>query len=68
MNNRRYLPRAVSSITPSTDLDNVIDFPKSITTSPFDRLTVRLVIDQHRRGVLQESLLIALLAGVGLLP
>jgi hypothetical protein len=38
------------------------------TSSPFDTLTARLIVDQHRRGVLQEGVLIALLAGVGLRP
>ena len=32
--NNRYLPRDISS----TDVDNVIDFPKSTTTSLFDKL------------------------------
>jgi hypothetical protein len=67
--NNRYLPRAVSSVTPSTDVDNVIDFPiKSITASPFDQLTAGLILDQQRRGVLPEAILVALLAGVGLRP
>jgi hypothetical protein len=43
-------------------------FGDAHTASPFDQLTVRLILDQHRRGVLQESLLIALLVGVGLRP
>jgi hypothetical protein len=62
----RYL-RAVSSIVPSTDVDNVIDFPiKSTTTSPFDKMTVEIVLAQHRAGTLPEAVLIFLLAGVGL--
>jgi hypothetical protein len=66
--NNRYLPRDISSITPSPDVDNVIDFTikSTATSSPFDKLTVKLVLDQHRRGVLQEALLLYLLAGVGL--
>jgi hypothetical protein len=36
--------------------------------SPFDKLTVTLILDQHRRGVLPEALLVMLLAGVGLRP
>jgi hypothetical protein len=61
----RYL-RNISSITPSTDVDNVIDFPKSTSTSPFNKLTVTLILDQHRRGVLPEPVLLYLLAGVRL--
>jgi hypothetical protein len=43
-------------------------FPKLNTPSPFDALTARLVIDQYRRGVLPEAVLVALLAGAGLQP
>jgi hypothetical protein len=43
-------------------------FGNAPIASPFDQLTARLILDQHRRGVLQENLLIALLAGVGLRP
>jgi hypothetical protein len=32
----------------------------------FDRRTVGLILDPHRRGVLPEALLLALLAGIGL--
>jgi hypothetical protein len=67
--NNRYLSRAVSSITPSTDIDNVLNFPiKSTNTSPFDKLTVEIILAQHRAGTLSETLLIFLLAGVGLWP
>jgi hypothetical protein len=34
--------------------------------SPFDNLTARLVLAQHRAGTLPEPVLVALLAGVGL--
>jgi hypothetical protein len=64
--NSRYL-RDISSITPSTDVDNMIDFPiKSITTSPFNKLTVEIILAQHRAGTLPEAVLVFLLAGVGL--
>ena len=47
----------------------VIAFPgKPASGSPFDRLTVQLILAQHRNGTLQESVLLALLAGVGLHP
>jgi hypothetical protein len=36
--------------------------------SPFDNLTARLVLAQHRAGTLPEPVLLALLAGVGLRP
>jgi hypothetical protein len=35
--------------------------------SAFDRLTATLVIDQYRRGVLPEAVILALMAGVGIL-
>ena len=39
------------------------------SSSPFDQLTARLILDQHRRGVLQEGVLLALLAAAtGLRP
>ena len=71
--NNRYL-RAVSSIAPSTEVDNVISLrPKlddriqsSSHPRPFDRLTAELVLAQHRAGTLPESVLVYLLAGVGL--
>jgi hypothetical protein len=48
---------------------NVVAFPRNLNTGfSFDQLTTQLILDQHRRGVLQENLLIALLAGVGLRP
>jgi len=37
-------------------------------TSPFDQLTVRLILAQHRNGTLSEGMLLALLAAVGLKP
>jgi hypothetical protein len=44
-------------------------FGDARTASPFDQLTARLILDQHRRGVLQEGVLIALLvAATGLRP
>jgi hypothetical protein len=49
----------------SADVDNVVDFPKSTTTSAFGKLTVKLILDQHGRGVLEETVLLALLAGRG---
>ncbi len=42
--------------------------PKLNTASAFDRLTVQLILAQHRNGTLQEGVLLALLAGVGLHP
>jgi hypothetical protein len=43
-------------------------FPKLKTALPFDQLTARLVMDQHRRGELPAAMLEYLLAGVGLHP
>jgi|HubBroStandDraft_6_1064221.scaffolds.fasta_scaffold776829_3 hypothetical protein len=43
-------------------------FPKLNTASPFDRMTARIILEQHRNGTLQEGVLLALLAGVGLHP
>jgi hypothetical protein len=43
-------------------------FPKLKTASPFDQLTARLVMDQHRRGELPAAMLEYLLAGAGLQP
>jgi hypothetical protein len=43
-------------------------FGDARTASPFDQLTARLILDQHRRGVLPEPVLLYLLAGVGLRP
>jgi hypothetical protein len=37
-------------------------------TSRFDKLTVETVLAQYRAGTLPEGVLLALLAGVGLLP
>ena len=42
--------------------------PKLNTASAFDRLTVQLILAQHRNGTLSEVVLLALLAGVGLHP
>jgi hypothetical protein len=36
--------------------------------SPFDNLTATLVVDQYRRGVLPEGVILALLAAVGIQP
>jgi hypothetical protein len=56
-------------ITTLADADNVIDFPiRSSTTSPFNKLTVEIILDLHRHGVLQEAVLLYLLVGVGLHP
>jgi hypothetical protein len=71
----RYL-RDVSSITPSTDVDNVILLRSRLEArihisrqpSPFDRLTAELVLAQFRAGTLPEPVLVYLLAGVGLWP
>jgi hypothetical protein len=44
-----------------------MNFPaKSTTTSPYDRLTVEVIPAQHRAGALPETVLLYLLAGVGL--
>ena len=53
---------------PPRDADKVIQFPRLDTVSPFDRVTTNLVLAQYRRGVLQEGVLVALLAGVGTQP
>ena len=42
--------------------------PKLNTASAFDRLTVQLILAQHRNGTLPEGVLVALLAGAGLHP
>jgi hypothetical protein len=39
--------------------------PKLDSAAEFDRLTVRLILEQYRRGVLQEGVLVALLFGAG---
>jgi hypothetical protein len=39
--------------------------PKLEGGSPFDRLTVRLIMVQFREGRLSEGILLALLSGVG---
>jgi hypothetical protein len=66
----RYLHRDVSSITPLTDVGNVVDFPikSTATSSPFGNLTVEIILAQHRAGTLPEAVLLYLLAGVGLWP
>jgi hypothetical protein len=43
-------------------------FPKLKTALPFDQLTARLVMDQHRRGELPAAMLEYLLAGVEMHP
>jgi hypothetical protein len=53
--------------------DNVIPLRRKLddriqSSSPFDQLTAQVVLDQHRRGVLPEAVLVALLAGAGLQP
>jgi hypothetical protein len=49
---------------------NVIPFPNipqsDAPAAEWSRLTARLVLDQHRRGVLDPRILEYLLAGVGL--
>jgi hypothetical protein len=46
---------------------NVIQFPSQYRrVTDFERLTAALVVDQYRRGVLPEAVVVALLAGVGL--
>jgi hypothetical protein len=48
---------------------NVVDFPSKFNaTSPFQQLTARLVIAQHRAGCLPEAVIVALLVGAGLRP
>jgi len=42
--------------------------PKAERPDPFAKLTAARVIEQHRAGKLSESILLALLAGVGLQP
>jgi len=42
--------------------------PKAERPDPFAKLTAARVIEQHRAGKLPESILLALLAGVGLQP
>jgi hypothetical protein len=66
----RYSPRTVSSIALSTNVDNVIAFPgANKPAKPFDTLTARLILEQHRRGELEEGVLLALLqAATGLRP
>jgi hypothetical protein len=47
----------------------MIAFPaKTASGSLFDRLTVQVILAQHRNGTLPEGVLVALLAGVGLQP
>jgi hypothetical protein len=57
------------SVTPSTAVDNVVDFTiKSITISPSNKLTVEIILAQFRAGTLAEAVLLYLSAGVGLRP
>jgi hypothetical protein len=69
--NRRpgVVSRSAGDYDSSSNSAKVIPlFPKLKITSPFDQLTARLVIDQHRRGELPAAMLEYLLAGVGLHP
>jgi hypothetical protein len=51
----------------SSNSANVIPlFPKLKTASPFDQLTVKLVMAKHRAGTLDPGVVEALLLGVGL--
>jgi hypothetical protein len=52
----------------SNNSANVIPFPSKIqpSRSPFDQLTAELILAQYRAGTLPEAILVALLAGVGL--
>jgi hypothetical protein len=55
----------------SSSSANVIRLPIKLKTdrnSPFESLTARLVLDQHRRGVLPAAVVEYLLAGAGLRP
>ena len=42
--------------------------PNLNRVAPFDALTARSIIAQHRAGTLPEGVIVALLAGVGLHP
>lgn len=64
---RSSSPRNAWSIAPSAGVGNVVAFPRSSKPAdPVGALTARLILDQHRRGVLPEPVLITLLMGVGL--
>ena len=53
----------------SSSSANVVDFPSKLNAaSPFQQLTARMVIAQHRAGVLPEAVIVALLANAGLQP
>jgi hypothetical protein len=53
----------------SSNSADVVDFaPKLNAVSPFQQVTARMVIAQHRAGVLPEGVIIALLVGAGLHP
>jgi hypothetical protein len=48
---------------------NVIPLPpRAASAAPFDELTTAIVLDQYRRGVLPEGVIVALLACAGLQP
>jgi hypothetical protein len=65
----RVAPRSGGEYEGSVNGANVFPLrPKLKTASPFDQLTARLILDQHRRGVLPEAVLAFLLAGAGLRP
>jgi hypothetical protein len=44
----------------------VLPFPRRRTSSPFDKLTVAIVMKRHREGTLDPAVVEALLAGVGI--
>jgi hypothetical protein len=53
----------------SSSSANVVDFPSKFNaTSLFRQLTARMVIAQHRAGVLPQGVIVALLVGAGLYP
>lgn len=73
--NRRpeMAPRSGSEYGGSNNSANVVSLKRnpnipSSSARAFDCLTVALVLDQHRRGVLPEAVVEALLLGVGLKP
>jgi hypothetical protein len=68
--NRRpgVVSRSAGDYDSSSSAKVVPLFPKLKTGSPFNSLTATLVIDQYRRGVLPEAVILALLAGAGIQP
>lgn len=64
-------PRASGSMDyDSTSSAKVVPFRQNLKTvaAPFDQLTARTLIAQHRAGTLPEAVLVAIMAGVGLHP